>query len=133
MWIQLESFKSRLKEYQARTGKTQVQVAEDLGTSYGTLRFWLAGVRPPSLSTLQNAANIFGCSVSEFIDDPAKNIAGQNLSDSSEKKRFLAGLIVKDLRMEDLTDDDAEQIYRAAAKERDWILARKARRDGKGT
>ncbi len=133
MWTQLESFRKRLKEYQAKTGKTQAQVSVDLGTSYGTLRFWLSGTRPPGLSTLQNAANLFGCSVTEFIDDPAGIIAGQDLSDRSEQTRFLAGLIVKDLALEDLTDEDRDHLYRAFAKERDWVLARKARRDGKGS
>lgn len=47
-WAQVEAFHQALKAYQERTGKTQAQVAGDLGTSYGTLRFWLSGTRPPS-------------------------------------------------------------------------------------
>lgn len=132
-WAQLETFKKRLKEYQKKSGKKQVTVAEELGTTYGTLRFWLAGVRPPGFPNLKRAALLFGCSVTEFIDDPGKKIAGHDVSYLSDQARFFAGLLVKDLAMEDLTDDDREQIYRAASKERDWILARKARRDGKGS
>lgn len=132
-WVQLETFKKRLKEYQKATGKRQAQVAEDLGTTYGTLRFWLAGVRPPGFPNLQRAAILFGCSVTEFIDDPGREIAGQDVSYLSDQARFFAGLFAKDVAMEDLNDEDREQIYRAATKERDWILARKARRDSKGS
>ena len=75
-WPQVGIFKIRLKEYQGRTGRTQVQVADDLGTTYGTLRFWLSGTRPPNRENLHRAATVFGCSITDFIDDPGADVPG---------------------------------------------------------
>jgi len=116
-WLRAGAFKKRLKEYQARTGKTQAQVAKDLGTTYGTLRFWLSGTRPPRVENLQAAVILFGngCSLSEFIDDPGKEIAGVDVTQLSEKRRFLAGLMFEGITAEGLSDEDAQLLYE------DWL------------
>lgn len=93
-WKQVELFKKRVRDYQDQTSKTQAKVAEDLGTSYGTLRFWLSGVRPPKRENLQRAAALFGCSILEFIDDPGNGPEGIGISadrwaKASERDRTL--------------------------------------------
>jgi len=62
----------------------------------------------PSIEKLQRAASLFGCSVTEFVDDPGAEIEGlvpgQGLS---ETKRLVAKLILKELMPDDVSDEQA--------------------------
>lgn len=109
-WLQVDRLKNRLKAYQARTGKTQAQVAEDLGTSYGTLRFWLSGTRRPELPTLQKFASVFqdGCTVSEFFDDPGAAPAGIDLSSYSEVDRHRLLRMIQAISDDSLSTEDRD-------------------------
>jgi transcriptional regulator with XRE-family HTH domain len=69
-WTQVGFLKRKIKEYQARTGKTQAQVAADLGTTYGTLRFWLSGTRPPKRENIQKMISVLGGRLSDYNHDP---------------------------------------------------------------
>ena len=109
-WPQLDKFKARLSEYQRASGKTQAQVAAELDTTYGTLRFWLSGTRPPSLPTLQRASALFGCTVTEFLDDPGAPPDGAT-EDSSEVDRFMLRIIGTDLSK--LTDREKQAAFEA--------------------
>ena len=109
-WPQLDKFKARLSEYQRASGKTQAQVAAELDTTYGTLRFWLSGTRSPSLPTLQRASALFGCSVTEFVDDPGAPPAGATV-ESSEIDRFMLRIIGEDLTK--LTDREKQAAFEA--------------------
>ena len=102
-WTRVDALRRRIREYQDRTGRTQAEVAEDLGTTYGTLRWWLAGVRPPKNANLQNIVAVLGppCSMAEFIDDPGSPPAGlpADLWDqASDQDRALAMAILEDLQ-----------------------------------
>lgn len=106
-WLHRSKFQDRVKAYQAATGATQEGVAQALGTTVGTLRGWLYNRnRKPSIETLQRAAALFSCSVTEFMDDPGAAVAGQSLEGLSETRRFVARLMLEDLKAEDLSDDD---------------------------
>lgn len=112
-WLRVENFRKRLKEYQDRTGKTQAEAAEELGTTYGTLRFWLSGTRPPKNENLQRAVVVFGngCSITEFIDDPGgvpPGIDPTEWAETSERTRVLASAMFQDLRA---LPEDEQQIY----------------------
>ena len=126
-WIQVTNFVKRVKEYQALTKKTQAQVASDLGTTYATLRFWMSGVRQPRLDTLQGAAALFKCSVVEFMDDPGQEIAGQDTSRLSDKRRFLAGLMHEGITSDELSDEDAQFLYEDYLAARARLVAMKNR------
>lgn len=110
--------KAAVKAYQERTGKTQEEVAADLGTTLGTLRQWLNNkARKPELETLQKISALTKVSVAEFIDDPGREYAGQDLSDHSEEDRFFASMVIKGVLTKDLTDDQRrfiiEDVFRA--------------------
>lgn len=99
-WAQVETFRAHLKRYQEVTKKTQAQVADDLGTTYGTLRFWLSGTRPPKVENMKKAATLFGCRVTDFIDDPMEvppGIDPEKWTQVSEKSRVLASAMFEDL------------------------------------
>ena len=111
-WVQVDAFRDHLKKYQEATGKTQALVAVDLGTTYGTLRFWLSGTRPPKVENLQKAAFLFGCSVTEFLEDPGNVPAGldpNNWAEASERTRVLASAMFEDLKS--MPEDEQEAYY----------------------
>jgi len=112
-WKRVSNFKKRLKEFQESTGMTQTEAAEALGTTYGTLKFWLSGRRPPKNETLQRIVKVFGngCSFTEFVDDPGAPIAGQSAAHLSEERRLWASLIYKDFAANEFDDDDARLLY----------------------
>ena len=110
-WIQVEAFKKELNDFCTRNGKTQAQAALDLGTTYGNLRFWLTGKRSPRRDSLINAAKVFGCSVTRFMDDPGQKPTGKSLAHLSEQKRALASMLLDTFSSADLTDEDAKMLY----------------------
>jgi transcriptional regulator with XRE-family HTH domain len=117
-WLRVENFKKRLREYQDRTGKTQSQAADDLGTTYGTLRFWLSGTRPPKNANLQRAVAVFGhgCSITEFVDDPGESTPGvkpEKWVDASERDRVINSMMFADITAADLSDEEKDELYRA--------------------
>lgn len=95
-WTQVGNFKRHLAEYQKRAGRTQAQVAKELGTSYGTLRFWLSGTRQPRLATLQKISALLGCSLTELADDPGAVVGGAQ-PEATEFDRFLLGVVGVDV------------------------------------
>lgn len=105
-YVQQPALKAAIKAYQARTGKKQNEVAEELGTTLGTLRQWLNNKeRRPELESLQKISALTKVSVMEFIDDPGADYAGQDLSNESEETRFLAKAVIKGAKSKDLTDE----------------------------
>jgi transcriptional regulator with XRE-family HTH domain len=53
-------FADRLKEIRSAKGLTQVQLAEALGVSKGTIAMWETGKREPNYETLNELSEIFG-------------------------------------------------------------------------
>ncbi len=52
-------FADRLKKIRAEKGMTQVQLAEALGVSKGTIAMWETGKREPNFETLNELSEIF--------------------------------------------------------------------------
>ena len=52
-------FAERLKEIRAEKGITQVQLAETMGVSKGTVAMWETGKREPNFETLNQLSGIF--------------------------------------------------------------------------
>jgi transcriptional regulator with XRE-family HTH domain len=124
VWPHRDAFQARVREYQARTGVTQDGVAEVLGTTTGTLRGWLYNrKRRPSFDTLQAAAALFGCSVTEFVDDPGAPPEGAPV-DATEFDRFMLRAMGSDL--EALTDEQKVAAFEA------WKATMKAFKARKG-
>lgn len=126
-WPQQSVFRARIDAYKKAHGITQKQLAEELGTSLGTLRFWLYGDRRPSLQSLQRVAALCGCSVTEFIDDPGQEIAGQVAPDLTEKRRVIASMMFDGVTSTDLSDEDAQLLFEDFIAMKSRLQALKAR------
>ena len=119
VWPQREKFKAMVKAYQNGTGKSQEQVAEELDVARSSLRFWLyQKKRKPSLEILQRSAKLFGCSVTEFVDDPAAGPRVPGVDqvawlDLTERERVIAGSMFDDITAGDLTEEDKDMLYAA--------------------
>jgi len=81
----------------------------------------------PPEEVKRKAAEIFGCSIFEFVDDPGGQAAGQDLTGLSDKRRFLARLMLEDLRAEDLTDEDVKILMEDHQRALERLRALKAR------
>lgn len=107
IYLQQPSLKKAIRDYQKRSGKTQAQVAEELGTSLGVLRQWLNNkTRRPELASLQRISALTGVSVTEFIDDPAQPGTSPALG---EMDRMFVRLVETDVTK--LTDRQKLSLY----------------------
>lgn len=123
-YVQQPALKLAVKSYQARTGKTQQEVAEDLGTTLGTLRQWLNNKeRKPELESLQKISALTRVSVMQFIDDPGRDYAGQDLSQESEETCFLASMIIRGVMKKDLTDEQKDYILQDISRAVDRVAS----------
>lgn len=64
-----EVFSKNLKFYIIRSGKTQSQVAVDIGVSKGTLSDWCSGRSLPRMNKVQQLAEYFGVNISYLLQD----------------------------------------------------------------
>lgn len=62
-------FSIRLTNLINRSGKTQTQIADDLGFKKTTLNSWCKGVAFPTSGKLQALADYFGVGKSYFVED----------------------------------------------------------------
>ena len=107
VWPYREAFRKVVADYQRRTGKKQLEVAAELGTTLGTLRGWLySRVKKPSLDVLQRASALFGVSVTEFLDDPTPGdmVSAPPLG---ERARFMRRVMGSDLGAMSETEREA--------------------------
>lgn len=111
-WPQRPSFRAQVDAYKARQGLLAKEVAAQLGLKPDTLNQYLYNPKArPSEEALRRAATLFSCSILEFMDDPGARLEGQAVADLSEQSRFFANLIIKDLKAEDLSDDDRRILF----------------------
>lgn len=102
IWPQRVIFRKRLREYQLASGWTQEQVAEVLGVELSHLRNSIyRSEKKLGLEPLQRAAGLFGCSVTEFLDDPGgtppAGVQAADFAAMSEEDRLLVRMMVEDL------------------------------------
>jgi len=118
-WPQREKFKALVKAYQKSTGKTQEEVAAELDVARSSLRFWMyQQKRKPSFDILKRAAKLFGCSVTEFVDDPAggakvPGVGREAWAELSERDRVITSAMFADITAEDLSEQDKDLLYAA--------------------
>lgn len=64
-----EIFARNLKFYVIKAGKTQSQVAADIGVSKGTFSDWCSGRSHPRMDKVQRLADYFGISKSSLVEN----------------------------------------------------------------
>ena len=134
IWPQRAIYRAHLEDYLKRAKVTQAQFCEEVEISMSHLHNNLyRDTKRLSLDVLQRSAAIFSRvapgqrSVRNYIDDPGEFIAGQDVSNESEQTRFFASLIVKDMRAEDLTDDDRRYLWEDHLRSMERLRAMRAR------
>lgn len=60
-------FADRLKELRKENSMTQVQLAEALGVSKGTVAMWEIGKREPNFETINQLSDIFDCRIDYIL------------------------------------------------------------------
>ena len=112
-WPERLAFKSHVAKYARATEKTQKLIADDLGLELSSLRNLLhRSDRKPGIDTLTRASALFGCSITEFIDDPGGTIPGidqPDLARLSQAKKAVMNMMFQNLRHEEVTDKQALQ------------------------
>jgi transcriptional regulator with XRE-family HTH domain len=113
IWSHREAFRAAVKSHRVKAGVKLADIAESIGLKEQTLKDYLyrKDVKP-SLEVLQKAAVNFGCSITEFIDDPGASappgIDPDQWSEASERTRVLASAMFQDLRA---IPEEEQQIY----------------------
>lgn len=130
-WTQQPAFRKEFDRFKAGEQLTSKDAAITLGTTIGTMNAYLyRSTAKPSLDFLQNAAKIFGCSVSLFIDDPgADRPTAADLSSYSEIDRYRFDQIVHTLGDARLSDADKQMLFEDLKSRANWILNLKSRKD----
>lgn len=75
-------FAERIKELRKEKGITQVELAEAIGLSKGTVAMWEVGKREANFETLDKLADYFGKSVDYILgrsDDGSKNACEEDM------------------------------------------------------
>ena len=73
-------FAERLKELRAEKGITQVQLAEVMGVSKGTIAMWETGKREPDFETLNNLSEIFDKRI-DYILGYSKDVSSPKMTE----------------------------------------------------
>lgn len=106
-WPQQERFRDLVNAHRLETGCSREEVADALGVSDSSLKSLMYDrSRRPGLDLLTAASALFSVPLAELWDDPGAQSAGQDLSGMSEQRRFVARLMLEDLKAEDLSDED---------------------------
>ncbi|MCL1908887.1 MAG: helix-turn-helix transcriptional regulator [Holophagaceae bacterium] len=100
-------------------------ISGKLGINLFTYRNYLYGSKKPGIKTLKAAARLFGCSITEFVDNPGApppGIDGELWSMVSERDRVLGTAILEDLYAISNEEKDAyldlckQGVFKALAK-----------------
>ena len=122
-------FAERLKEIRNGAGMTQVQLAEALGVSKGTVAMWEIGKREPNYETLNALSGIFDKRI-DYILGYSNDSSSARLSE--EQIEQLGAWMVEDDAQEEFVDIMALDNYGRAAIH-GLIVAEKARCREQGT
>lgn len=122
-------FAERLKEIRNGAGMTQVQLAEALGVSKGTVAMWEIGKREPNYETLNALSGIFDKRI-DYILGYSNDSSSARLSE--EQIEQLGAWMVEDDAQEEFMDIMALDNYGRAAIH-GLIVAEKVRCREQGT
>ena len=68
---------ARIRRYRVAAGLTQGDVAQRVGISKVSFSMWERGINQPSQAAMPIMAEMFGCKVRDFFEDPAPaDVAG---------------------------------------------------------
>ena len=122
-------FAERLKEIRNGAGMTQVQLAEALGVSKGTVAMWEIGKREPNYETLNALSGIFDKRI-DYILGYSNDSSSARLSE--EQIEQLGAWMVEDDAQEEFMDIMALDDYGRTAVH-GLVMAEKARCRVQGT
>ncbi len=122
-------FAERLKEIRNGAGMTQVQLAEALGVSKGTVAMWEIGKREPNYETLNALSGIFDKRI-DYILGYSNDSSSARLSEDQIEQ--LGAWMVEDDAQEEFMDIMALDNYGREAVH-GLVIAEKARCRGQGT
>lgn len=108
-----EIFSRNLKFYVIKSGKTQTQVATDIGVSKGTFSDWCSGRSHPRMDRVQQLAEYFGVSKTNLLE----NGDGRFESEYAIVSRVVKGRpMLRELYYAtvELSDEDLEYIVKLA-------------------
>jgi transcriptional regulator with XRE-family HTH domain len=129
-WVQLPAFVKRVETFQAEHGMTHAQVAKELGVVLSTLRNWLYGTKTPGFKKKQRAAQLFGCDVNEFIDNPgAPRLTSIDTKSAPEIQRFQNDQALRILSDERLTDEDRQTLIEDLNNRAMWMVNLKIKKN----
>jgi len=128
-WPQRDNFKKLVLDHRKEHGLTPEAMADLLGLKPSGLHGLLYDKRTgcPKLETAQQAARVLGVKLSEIVDDPGKEIAGNDASGLSEARRFLANAMFHGITADEISDEDAQLLYEDFLASRARISSLKAR------
>ena len=111
-WPQRTRFRQLIEKYKATHRIVTRDVAELLNLKASTLlQYMYNRATRPSEHVLHRAAILFECSILEFLEDPAASRARTQAPESEDSSGFFSNLILKDLKAEDLTDEDRRILF----------------------
>lgn len=94
--INLDVFTRNFKRHLALSGKRQVEVANAVGVSTGTITDWKKGRSYPRMDKIQLLAEFFGIQKSDLVEDV--NIAKETVSNEDQKVLDLFHKVPKERR-----------------------------------
>lgn len=98
-----EIFARNLKYYMDRSGKTQIEIAEDLNISTSTFNNWAMGNTYPRIDKIEMLANYFGIQKSDLIEE--------KLTEEKEKDNDILADIIVRARMDQDFREALESLY----------------------
>lgn len=94
--INLDVFTRNFKRHLALSGKRQVEVANAVGVSTGTITDWKKGRSYPRMDKIQLLAEFFGIQKSDLVEDV--NVAKETVSNEDQKVLDLFHKVPKERR-----------------------------------
>lgn len=126
-WTQVVVLKTCVAAHKKATGDSDEALAKKLGTTAKTLKFWMSGARSPKKSNLQRMSEVFGVSVTRFLDDPGQEVAGRTAETKTEQRRVIGGMMWDSLMDDGLSDEDASLLFEDFIASKSRLQALKAR------
>ena len=62
-------FAKNLNRYLEKSGRTQKEIAEEIGVSPAAFNWWVKGNRYPRMDKVEKLADYFGCTLSDLIEE----------------------------------------------------------------
>lgn len=114
-WPQKQFFRS-LVDAKLEAGISKQAQADGVGISINTFVTHYSGDREPGKKTIKAMAEYYGVRISDLTDDPLAPIPGmtsEEIEALTPAKRLVMRSVAQKLSPEDVTDEQAEKVWRA--------------------